>query len=220
MIPDSVNSHYGALGLALQQPAAKNSELGQAEFLQLMTAQLKFQDPLKPLENSEFLGQIAQFSTVSGIQSMERSMSQLSTSLQSNQALQAAGLVGKGVLVPSTEAYLFGEGGLNASAKLPGSGQLVVDITDGGGNVVRRLDLGQNSAGQVPFEWDGLDASGQRLPAGTYTLKAHLVQGSATQDVSTYAVGLVNSVSIDGTNLSLDLYGMGNVDFDDVIQIL
>ena len=92
-----VNDTYSNLGLALQSSDKKRTELGQDAFLKLMTAQMQHQDPFKPMESGEFLGQIAQFSTVSGIQAMQESLAGLSTALTSNQTLQAANLVGRGV---------------------------------------------------------------------------------------------------------------------------
>ena len=85
------NNIYTQLGL--NQPSdtktKANDELGQTEFLELMTTQLTYQDPLKPMENGDFLGQMAQFGTVSGISELNNTFSNLSESFQSNQALQA-----------------------------------------------------------------------------------------------------------------------------------
>ena len=105
----ATSNPYGELGLGLR-PSAPESEMGQADFLRLMTTQLQYQDPFKPMESGEFLGQIAQFSTVSGIQGMQESLDGLAAALSSNQTLQAASLVGRGVMVPSSAAWLGTEG--------------------------------------------------------------------------------------------------------------
>lgn len=215
-----VNDTYSSLGLALQQPDNKRTELGQDAFLKLMTAQMQHQDPFKPMESGEFLGQIAQFSTVSGIQAMQESLAGLSTALTSNQTLQAAGLVGHGVMVPGDQAYLFSEGGLAGGVDLETSGEVVVEVTDAAGQVVRRLDLGVQSAGDVAFAWDGLDESGNRLPEGQYGVRANVSSGGATRAASTQVMGMVSSVSLGSAGLSLNLYGMDPVALSAVREIL
>jgi len=211
---------YADLGLALKAPATKNAELGQAEFLQLMTTQLQNQDPFKPMESGEFLSQIAQFSTVSGIDKLNEAFSGLSSSLAANQSLQAAQLVGHGVLVSSSQAALPAEGSMRAAADLPSSGQLVVSIMDASGQKVGQLDLGTRSAGTQHFSWDGMNAAGERLPAGTYSLRATLVQGSTQTALDTMAVGQVRSVVLGAAGLSLELEGLAPVALADVQQIL
>ena len=89
----SATNPFDALGLGATAAAKKKSstELGQQDFLSLMTAQLKNQDPTKPLDNNEFMSQMAQFSTVSGISDLNKSFATFASSLYSNQSLQAAG---------------------------------------------------------------------------------------------------------------------------------
>lgn len=215
-----VNDTFSNLGLAIKQADNSRTELGQDAFLKLMTTQMQHQDPFKPMESGEFLGQIAQFSTVSGIQGMQESLAGLSTALTSNQTLQAAGLVGHGVMVPGKEAYLFSEGGLAGTVDMSSSGAVVVEITDGGGQVVRRLDLGMQPAGDASFAWDGMDESGNRLAEGVYGVRANVQSGGATQAASTQVLGMVSSVSLGSAGLSLNLYGMDPVALADVREIL
>lgn len=215
-----IDTTYADLGLALPQSQAQKQSLGQDDFLRLMTTQLQNQDPFKPMESGDFLGQIAQFSTVSGIQELQSAFSTLAASLSSSQTLQAASLVGRSVLVPSDSGYLPAEGALQAAAELPASGQLLVDLVDAGGQVVRSLDLGAQAAGTQRFSWDGLDASGQRLAEGSYTLRARLVQGATQQAVGTLAVGRVESVALGAGGLNLELLGLAPAALAEVQQIL
>lgn len=211
---------FDNLGLSLQQDSGKKKQqLGQEEFLKLMTTQLQNQDPTKPMDNAQFLGQIAQFSTVSGIQQMQESFSSMAASLQSSQALQGAQMVGRGVLVPSKTSLLPDTGGLGAGAELPSGGKLSVEVLDSSGQVVRRLDLGTRPAGLNQFVWDGNDESGTRMEAGTYTLRATLDQGGSTQSVSTYGLDVVDSVSLGSDGLTLNLSGLGATKLADVRQI-
>lgn len=215
-----VNETYSNLGLAVRQAGNERTELGQDAFLKLMTTQLQNQDPFKPMESGEFLGQIAQFSTVSGINEMQESLAGLTSALTSNQTLQAAAMVGRGVMVPGDSAFLFAEGGMGGAAELTSSGALSVEITDSAGQVVRRLDLGQQSAGNADFSWDGLDEAGNRMPEGSYGFRAQLDVGGVTSSVPTLAVGLVNSVSLGASGLTLNLFGMDPVAMTEVREIL
>jgi len=99
----------------------RRERLGQEDFLRLMVAQLRNQNPLQPMENGEFLTQIAQFGTVSGVRQLNAAFEALSESLYSSQALQAASLVGRRVQVPGGEGYLAEGGGLAFAAELAGS---------------------------------------------------------------------------------------------------
>ncbi|HKY93579.1 MAG TPA: flagellar hook assembly protein FlgD [Nevskiaceae bacterium] len=220
MSVSSVTDPYADLNLAMRQSSNKRTELGQEAFLKLMTTQMQNQDPFKPLESGEFLGQIAQFSTVSGIQSMNESLAGLTASLTSNQTLQAASLVGHGVLVPAESGYLFEEGGLAGTAELPASGAVAVEITDASGQVVRRIDLGQQAAGTTEFAWDGLDESGTRMPEGVYGVRAALDNGGTPVALDTNVIGLVSSVSLGASGITLNLPGMDPVSLSQVREIV
>jgi len=214
------NNTYSDLGLNLKATEKKAESLGQADFLKLMTTQLQNQDPLKPLESNEFLGQIAQFSTVSGIQGLQDSFKSLSSSLTSSQSLQAAGLVGHGVLYPSKTGYLDGENGLSGGVDMTSGGQLAVEIVDGSGQVVRRLDYGTQGAGTSYFTWDGKDSAGNTLPSGSYGIRGQVTRNGKSEAADTLSAGLVQSVALGSNGLSLNLAGVGAVAFSDIRQII
>ena len=214
------NNPYADLGLATAVPQAAKKSLGQEDFLKLMTTQLQYQDPFKPMENGEFLGQMAQFSTVSSIQELQTSFAQLAGSLQSSQALQASSLVGRHVLVPATSGYLGDTEALAGAVEIPASGRVSVQVSDASGQVVRRLDLGTQPAGLATFNWNGVSDLGEELASGIYKITAQLDNGSAQQSLDTYAVGRVDSVAVNGSELTLDLRGMASVPFAQIRQIL
>ncbi|NKF21753.1 flagellar hook assembly protein FlgD [Solimonas marina] len=220
-VSDSSNP-YASLGLAVQQSSTDGSStgLGQDAFLKLLTTQLQNQNPLNPTDNTEFIAQLAQISTVSGIESLNDSFSSLSSSLTSYQTLQAAQLVGHNVLVPSSAGYLPEGGTLDGAVAAGSSGTVQVDIVDASGQVVRTLDLGTQSAGVVNFSWDGKDAGGNTLDAGTYSLQARLIQGDTQTALTTYASSTVQSVQLASDGLTLDLQGLGAFALSDVAQIL
>lgn len=218
----SATNPYDSLGLGLAQaPVKNNSKLGQAEFLKLMTEQLKHQDPTKPLSNNEFLGQIAQFSTVSGIQELQGSFGQLSTAMQSNQILQASGLVGRSVLAPSELGVLPKDGSLTGAVDLTSStSQLSVGVYNTKGELIRVVELGPQPAGLARFSWDGIADNGAQAAPGTYLIKAEAIVDGKNQAVDTYASAKVESVSVGKDGLSLNLGGAGSVELSRVKQIL
>ena len=216
---------FAQLGLSGTQDskAKANDDMGQAEFLELMTTQLKFQDPLKPMENGDFLAQMAQFGTVSGINDLNSNFNTLASSFQSNQALQASTLVGRRVLVPAQTGYLKDSADLLGSVELdqPAS-KLLVTVKNGAGQIVNRQDLGLQQAGLIDFEWNGLDSNGTRLPAGEYQIEAEVHQGSDVSAGSTLTVVDVESVTLGkaGQDLTLSVTGLGDLGMSQVRKIL
>lgn len=221
----TVNSTLEALGLnSVQQEQQKKSRdsVGQEDFLKLMVTQLAHQDPFKPMENGEFLTQIAQFSQASGINELQKSFTTLADSMTSNQVLQASSLVGRTVLIESSNINL-GVNGAQASVELPSSTpSLRVTITDQVGQVIRQVDLGQQSSGLVNFVWDGTDNKGNPMPAGRYQVKAEMSADEGNVSLATLVTEKVESVSMNnsGAGLTVNLSGLGNVELSKVKEIM
>ena len=219
----TVNSDlYGALGLtgAPQQEKKKNDALDQADFMRLMTTQLQHQDPLKPMDNSQMVAQMAQLSTVQGINDLNNAVNGFQQQLSSDQILKGAALVGHEVLVPSTELALKAKGTVSGTVAAPGAGTVTVDITDANGVNVTRLTVPADAAGEVSFEWDGLDADGKRMPPGSYTITANHTDTSGTESkLSTYVQAEVESVTVGSDGLYLNLKGLGTAPLDYVLRI-
>jgi flagellar basal-body rod modification protein FlgD len=195
----NINPYTGVANPAPSAGAAAASGvqgLTSNDFLTLMTAQLKNQDPLNPTDSSQFLSQLAQLSTVTGINSMNTTMSSLSASLMSAQALSSASLVGHSVLTAaSTAAYTSGAV-LNGAVQVPaGASAVALTITDASGAVVRHIAISAN-AGLQGFSWDGTSDSGRASPTGVYGIAATAVANGATQAASTLIQGTVSSVSL------------------------
>ncbi len=213
---------YASLGLTRPEEPKKRDEVGQETFLKLMVTQLKNQDPFKPMENGEFLSQIAQFSTVTGINELNDTFSQLAASLSSNQALQAGALVDRQVLAPLEYGVLPLGGGMQGAVDLPVSaGDVALRITDARGVLVRELRLGSQQEGLAAFRWDGVTERGEYAPPGVYRIQATADYGDETVALQTLTTARVDSVSIgsDGRGLTLNLEGLGPVSFNDVKQI-
>ncbi len=200
----------------------KSNELGQEDFLKLMITQLTYQDPTNPVKNEDFVAQMAQFSSVTGIQELKTSFESLSQTLLQGQALNAATLVGKKVLVPASRIEL-GEGqGISGAIDLSESAnQVKVEIYDTSGQLVQTLDLGSLNAGIQDFTWDGQLANGSTAPAGTYEVKISAQVNGKTQALPSYLYGQVRSVSAESsaTGLMLDVQGIGSTSFSDVLRV-
>ena len=209
-------------GFAPPPARARNDELGQSDFLTLMITQFKNQDPFKPMENGEFLGQLAQFSTVSGIDSLNSSFSGLATSIQGEQALQAANLVGRSVLAVSETGYLENDGEINGVVELSSSASDVqIDIIDASGQLLKTLSLGQQPAGLARFSWDGTDAAGEPVEPGEYRIAARVVRGSQVESTATAIEATIQSVTLGqfGSGMQLNLSGGGTMSLAQVYQI-
>lgn len=209
--------------LALKQPEKKADDgLGQDAFLELMLTQLQHQDPLNPMESGDFLTQVAQFGTVNGITDLNTSFSTLSSSLQSNQALQASTMVGNTVLVPSDKAELAAGGQVSGKVFTESSTpNLIINIADATGQSVRQLNLGSTQAGLASFSWDGLDTNGDALPAGRYTIEAAALVNNEAIAQTVLVNAKVESVSlISGKEPLLNLNGLGTYSISDVLEVM
>ena len=209
----------GGLGSTVK----KKEELGQAEFMRLLVAQLNNQDPTKPMDNFEFLSQIAQFSTVSGIQDMQTSLSGLGESMVSTRAIQASSLVGRDVISASNQAlYVPGDEISGVVAMPVAASGVQIQVSDSAGQLVKVLDIGNVGAGIHKFSWDGLLADGESIPQGSYQVTASGLIDGAVEALPAFAAAQVASVSIGagGAEISLNLDGGESVSYADVLQYL
>lgn len=214
----TINKAVPAAPVAARKTAGT---LGVDDFLTLMTTQLKNQDPLKPLDSTEFVAQLAQFGTVSGIQGMETSLTSLSSALRSSQVLSGATLVGHQVLTAGSTAQYSGAGNVNGSIDVPsGASSVMLAITDASGQVVRHIGIDPTSGSQS-FSWDGKSDSGAQLAAGSYTVNAISSSSGTNTSLPTYLYGRVSSVSLDatGTELTVNTPELGAVALSSVRQI-
>jgi flagellar basal-body rod modification protein FlgD len=221
---NGVNQGLEALSSGrLQQDKKADKTLGQDAFLELMMAQLKNQDPTSPMQSGEFISQMAQFGTVSGIGELQKSFASLATSLQSNQALQASTMVGRQVEVEGRNLSLGASGPAPFAFELPAAaGGVRIDVLDAAGQTVRTLNLGATAAGTHDVEWDGLDAQGQRLPAGNYAVKAGALVDGGLQAATTLVRASVESVSLprNGQPPVLNVAGHGAMNLDAIRRVM
>jgi flagellar basal-body rod modification protein FlgD len=201
----------------IKSDTTANKELGKNEFLNLLVAQLNNQNPLEPQSNGEFIAQLAQFSQVEGIEKLNTSMGSLLSGYQSSQALQASSLVGRKVIIPTDQAVVDTSESFKASLVLPtSSSNVYVNVYDSAGTAVSRINMGEQAAGNVSFIWDGKDASGNLLPPGTYKFEAQATYEGETEALNTMLPANVDSVVLGGSELMLNLAGLGSVPLSQV----
>jgi flagellar basal-body rod modification protein FlgD len=227
--PASSSSVTDNLSISKRTEAKKNTnELGQAAFLELMITQMNNQNPLSPQDNTEFVAQLAQFSSVEGLERLNKSFN----SFMSNNALQASSLVGRSVNVESEKSTLVKGGIVAGSVDLAYATQnLKINIYDDKGSLVQNIPIGEAPRGEMVFRWDGqnMELNGELLDweagddavaaAGEYRFEITADQNGKNEALKTSLSANVNSVTI-GENgaLILNLAGIGAVDANKVKQ--
>ncbi|MBV6825102.1 flagellar hook assembly protein FlgD [Pseudomonas sp. PD9R] len=207
------NTSQDGLGAAASS-ATGNKALGKDAFLQLLVTQLKNQNPLEPQDNGAFVAQLAQFSSLEGITTLNDTVSGLASNYNSSQALQASALVGRTVIAPGDKAVVDTSKPLNGTVVMPSSvSDATLKITDADGKVVRTIDMGSQKAGNASFTWDGKNDAGEVAAAGTYTFAASTTIDGQAVSLITNLPATVNSVTISqtGGELMLNLAGLGSI---------
>lgn len=212
-------SAIGTAGTILDEYSHKverevNKELGKTEFLELLVAQLNNQNPLDPQDNGEFVAQLAQFSTLEGIERLNDSMGDILSGVHSSQALQAANLVGRKVILASEKTMVDTAETFKGSVLVPqSSSNVYVSVYDDAGNVVSRINMGAQEAGNQSFMWDGKNSEGEQLPPGKYRFKAEGSFNNKTEGLYTMLPANVDSVTLSpqGGEMLLNLAGLGPV---------
>lgn len=177
-------------------------------FLKLLVAQMRNQDPMNPMENAEVTSQLAQISTVRGIESLNKSMEGFTATNTQSAVLAAVNLIGKKVLAPG-ERFEFagsGKGETRLGFELQGKADAVqVDILDEQGQVVYQHTLQNLDAGNHSLTWDGTGAKGLPLKGGMYRLQVTAIDGKTNVKSSTLVPVTVTGVAQTATGALLEL---------------
>jgi len=200
----------------------KKNELGEDAFLQLLVTQMNNQNPLNPQDNSAFVAQLAQFSSVEGITKLNTQMEGMSSSFQSSTALQASALVGRQVLVPGQVQAVTSGSSVNGVIDVGATtSQLTLNVYNDKNVLVNQEIMGAASAGDKAFSWDGKDSNGNSVVSGKYTFKATaMVDGKAVAQTVNLPAN-VNSVTLGkGGAMTLNVEGVGAMSLDSVKEIL
>lgn len=197
------------------------SSLDMNDFITLMVTQLKNQDPTNPLDTSEYVSQLAEFSTVSGISDMNTSLTSLLSEMRNSQALNATSLVGRDVLVEADTAQMESGDTLSGAVDTPsGASSINFTITDSSGQTIRQFSVAATSD-QTQFTWDGTDNSGKQVDDGTYKVQATASVSGTTESLSTLLSTKVDSVTMgtSDSSLTLNTEYLGSLSLSDVKQV-
>jgi flagellar basal-body rod modification protein FlgD len=210
---------YAKVGGGATKSSTSAVQEAENRFLTLLMAQMQNQDPLNPLDNAQITSQMAQLSTVTGIEKLNATMAQLLAGYAESQAMQAAGMVGRNVMIAGNNLPMA-EGQSVGGATLASPADAVqIEIKNEAGKIVNTVDLGKRDAGTFYFTWDGTDADENVLPDGNYTFSIKATANGQKVDAAPMQIGTV-SAAIRGTNgFLLDLGSFGQVAFSDVLQI-
>jgi len=219
---NQLNSILQKLGINKneEEKKANKDQLGQEDFLKLMTTQLQNQDPFAPMENAEFIAQMAQFSTVTGITEMGESLKGLASQLKEFRIATASSLLGSSVMVPGNVARPDSNGEIHGMIDLPSTSTMTqLTFSDAAGTPIHSMDLGPNPAGLVGFSWEDIPedvrASNAPLRVDVY---ADFGNGMESLTPSVFAEVFSASVGDDTTGVMLDVRDYGQVRAADVLR--
>mgnify|MGYP000861092142 CR=1 FL=1 len=220
-VTDSRQSLFDFANSASTKASDKGSiSEAQNRFLKLLTTQLKNQDPLNPLDNAQVTSQLAQISTVSGIEKLNATLQTLLDGMSVSQTTLTANLVGHVVLVPGSGLQLA-SGASAGGIELAGSAdEVIVNIKDANGLAVKTLSLGAQAAGVHNFTWDGTTDDGRNAADGTYSISVKATRGGEAVSATALSFATVRSLVRNGADFMLDLGSPGLATMDDVKQIL
>lgn len=200
--------------------ATQSASSTEDRFLKLLVTQMKNQDPLNPLDNAQVTSQMAQLSTVTGVEKLNTTLAAMSQSFISSQSMQAATMIGHSVLAQGSELDVKGGAASAGGVDLQGAAdKVVVNVKNSAGKVVSSIDLGAQKTGTVPFQWDGKMDDGQVAPDGKYTFSVTATQGTDNVTANPLAQGKVTSVTLGASGVSLNIEGLGVIDAAKVNQI-
>ena len=195
-------------------------ESAQDRFLKLLVTQLNNQDPLNPMDNAQVTTQMAQISTVTGIEKLNGTVGDMMSSFMAAQSIQAGSLIGHGVLGEGNSLVLEANGAIGGAELDQGADRVTVSITGPSGELVRTLELGAQRAGTITFSWDGATDAGTTAPQGVYQFEVKALQQGKAVDAQTLGFGRVQSVALGAVGLQLETRGLGALSLDQVKRIL
>jgi len=198
----------------------KKNTLTQDDFLKLFTTQMRYQNPLEPLDNFQMATQLAQFNTVDSLTRMNETLTQLMAAQNSMSNVQAAGLIGKKVMAQGNRLAIQQGAVSEGMYQLTRPANVVIQILNSQGGVVRQIDAGPRDTSRQTIGWNGKNQAGGALPDGLYTFRVIAVdsQGQLVP-VTTYRIGTVEGVSLESGAVTLQVNG-DKLAFSDILSIL
>lgn len=218
---DSVNSSTAGTA-ATASLTSTSADIGatQDRFLKLLVTQMKNQDPLNPLDNAQVTSQMAQLSTVTGIDKLNATVQALSSSMLASQSLQAVSMIGHVALTDGNSMDLANGNAYGGIELTQPADKVTVQIADASGALVRTLHLGAQDTGIVDFNWDGMTDSGSAAADGRYTFTAVSELSGKKSDAATLSYGLVNSVAQSSSGVTVNIGNQGDFSLNAIRKIL
>ncbi|MEO5659801.1 MAG: flagellar hook assembly protein FlgD [Polaromonas sp.] len=221
MAVNSIPSTGAAAAPGAPALSAGSGSESEQRFLKLLVTQLNNQDPLNPLDNAQLTSQLAQMSTVSGIEKLNSAFAAMLAQSGFSQVLQSASIIGRTVLVPGTEIALTKDADVPFAVDLPQSADSVkVTVTNAAGETVRSIDLGALPLGVKTLSWDGLNDTGATVAEGAYTVNVLATSGDAKVAASALTYSSVTSVSQGASGVALNLTSGSKAALIDVRLVL
>ncbi|MGI9134343.1 MAG: flagellar hook assembly protein FlgD [Rhodoferax sp.] len=198
-VPKSIKTTADAANAALTATTGQAS-MGQKDFLKLFTTQLNNQDPLDPVKNEAFVAQLAQFSQLEATTGMAQTLTDYVSSMSGERMMASANLIGKKVSVTDGPAVLSGGAPVFGTVALPsGADGVSFQIYDSKGTQVATKTIGPQTAGDMPWAWDGPNDAGTALPDGVYRISA-----SAVSQGKNFTPSVKTMVTVVGVNQAAD----------------
>ncbi len=203
-------------------PGTKEAQkdMGKDAFMQLLISQMAYQNPLEPMENTEFIAQLAQFSALEQQQNIATGIEMLALTQTAATNSQMVNLIGKRVVVPGSEFSLDGDKPVELRFDLQGDAspsEMIIRNSDG--DEVRRISITDFIQGDNEFQFDGKDNDGNLLESGNYTFEIKTANDEGSEGVTTYSNLLVDAVSFDGTSILLKSGGT-TIDLGDISEVI
>lgn len=218
------NTPSAALMNAVNSGAKTETDSVKADtdkFMKLLVTQLKNQDPLNPLDNAQVTSQLAQLSTVTGVNKLNTTLESLKASYQSSEALQATNLINHGVLAPGKDLALTSSKAIFGVDLATPADTVAIDIKNASGKVVHSISMKGVEAGTLPLVWDGKQDDGTTAADGKYTISVKAVTGGKTlTDATPLSFGTVASVSTGSGGVKLNVPTLGQLTIADIKQVL
>ena len=194
--------------------------LDQSSFLKLMTAQMKNQDPFAPVDNTQMVAQMAQFSSLAGISEMSTTLKAIQEKLGAGTTADAVSYVGRTVLTAGNTAYGRTGGGIAGAVELAGdASKVLVTISDANGQTMKSLSLGAQPQGTATYDWDGITDAGEDAGSGPFTVTVTAQKNGLTVPSTNLAWAPVQSVSTATGTTMLTVAGVGTIPAANVRQI-
>lgn len=207
-------------GSTTTNTAAKQNTVDQTTFLKLLTTQMQQQDPFNPVDNTQMVAQMAQFSSTAGIAEMNQSLKSMASDISASRIGDASGWIGRNALVSSDTALPFSDGSYAGAISFPQDvTNANVSLIDSAGQTVYSQTLGAQKAGELGFNWNGKDDAGNQVATGPLQVKVSAVNADGTVQADTSTWTTVTAVQSPASGTTQLVTGLGLIAPGDALRL-